>query len=61
MGEINEGAEALQARLKTASVPELRETISGAYTDAMTRTLARRELESRLRFQAAAAAAKRGK
>jgi|GEM_PF-3879441 hypothetical protein len=62
MTEItDDGTEALQIRLRDATVPELREIISGAWTDSVTRTLARRELESRLRFAAAAKAAERGK
>ncbi len=62
MTEItDDGTEALQIRLRDATVPELREIISGAWTDSVTRTLARRELESRLRFAAAAKAAQRGK
>jgi hypothetical protein len=62
MTEItDDGATELHARLRDATVPELREIISGAYTDVVTRTLARRELESRLRFAAAAKAAQRGK
>ena len=62
MTEItDDGTEALQVRLRDATVPELREIISGAWTDSVTRTLARRELESRLRFAAAAKAAERGK
>ena len=62
MTEItDDGTEALQIRLRDATVPELREIISGAWTDSVTRTLARRELESRLRFAEAAKAAERGK
>lgn len=56
-----DAAEALQTRLREKTVPELREIMSGAWSDTVTRTLARRELESRLRFAAAAKAAQRGK
>ncbi len=60
MTETPNDATALQERIKSAKVPELRNIISGAYTDPVTRTLARLELESRLRFAAASNAAKRG-
>jgi hypothetical protein len=50
----------LQVRLRAATIQELREIISGAWSDYFTRTMARRELESRLRLAAAAKAAQRG-
>jgi hypothetical protein len=55
-----DASEALQTRLREKTIPKLREIISGEWSDTITRTLARQELESRLRFQAAAKAAQRG-
>jgi hypothetical protein len=55
-----DGAGTLQSRIREKTLPELREIISGAWSDTVTRTMARRELESRLRFAAAAKAAQRG-
>jgi hypothetical protein len=55
-----DATEALQTRLREKTLPELREIISGTWSDTVTRTMARRELESRLRLAAAAKASQRG-
>lgn len=55
-----DGTDALQTRIREKTLPELREIISGAWSDTVTRAMARRELESRLRLAAAAKAAQRG-
>jgi allophanate hydrolase subunit 1 len=58
--ETAQDVDALQTRIREKTLPELREIISGAWSDTVTRAMARRELESRLRLAAAAKAVQRG-